>query len=67
MTAPQIIDCNAALGRRHDRRVAYDRPDELLQVMDEAGIARALVYNPYGIFTGSLDGNRFLLEVLRGI
>ena len=66
MHAHGVIDCNAALGRRHDRRVLYDRPEDLLRIMDEARIARALVYHPYGIWTGSTDGNRFLLESIEG-
>lgn len=61
-----VFDCNAALGRRHNIRVQYDRPEDLLRVMDEAGISRALVYNPYGMVFGTMEANRYLLEDVAG-
>ena len=64
--ATTVFDCNAALGRRHDRRVAYDTREGLRRVMNEAGIARALVYNPYAINFGTVEGNGFLLEEIAG-
>jgi predicted TIM-barrel fold metal-dependent hydrolase len=61
-----VFDCNAALGRRHDRRVAYDTRADLRRVMAEAGIAKSLVYNPYCVHFGTTEGNRFLLEEIAG-
>jgi predicted TIM-barrel fold metal-dependent hydrolase len=61
-----VYDCNVALGRRHDRLVAYDRREDLKRIMSEAGISKALVYNPYGAHFGTTEGNRFLLEEIGG-
>ena len=41
--AVPVFDANAALGRRHDKRVAVDTADGVIEVMDEAGVERALV------------------------
>lgn len=57
-----IYDCNAALGRRHDRRVEAGEPATLMNLMTAAQISRAIVYNPYGIHFGTSEGNRFLLD-----
>ncbi len=59
-----IFDANAALGRRHDRRVIYDQPQDLLLLMSRLGVSRALVYNPYSINFGTMEGNRFLLKAV---
>jgi predicted TIM-barrel fold metal-dependent hydrolase len=61
-----VYDCNASLGRRHDRRVAYDTRADLRRIMSEAGITRALVYNPHGMHFGAVEGNRWLLEEIHG-
>src|SRR5262245_66053075 len=61
-----VYDCNASLGRRHDRRVAYDTRADLRRIMSEAGISRALVYNPHGIHFGAVEGNQWLLEEIHG-
>ena len=57
-----VFDCNAALGRRHNQRVAYDRPEEAIRFLKEAGIGKALVYNPYCVAFGTMEGNQFLLD-----
>ena len=61
-----IFDCNASLGRRHNERVPYDSKEDLLRVMSEAGIRRALVYNPYGVEFSTTEANQFLLERIGG-
>ena len=59
----KIFDCNAALGRRHKERIIHDSKDVLLRVLSEVSIApRALVYNPYCISFGTLEGNLLLLQ-----
>lgn len=59
-----IFDCNASLGRRPNQRVSLDRTEDLLRVMDEAGISHALVYSPHGIHFGTDDANRLLLKMI---
>lgn len=61
-----VVDCNAALGRRHNQRVTYDTRDDLLRVMSEAAISKAVVYNPYCIQFGTVEGNQFLLDEIAG-
>jgi predicted TIM-barrel fold metal-dependent hydrolase len=61
-----VYDCNASLGRRHDRRVAYDTRADLRRIMTEAGISRTVVYNPQSVSFGGLDGNQWLLEEIDG-
>ncbi|HZT30237.1 MAG TPA: amidohydrolase family protein [Bryobacteraceae bacterium] len=61
-----VFDCNAALGRRHNRRVAYDRPDDVVRFLAAAGISKALVYHPYAVPFGTMEGNRFLLDAVAG-
>ena len=51
------FDANAALGRRHDRRVSKDSAAELLAEMDRAGVQRALVYAPHAAAYDSTEGN----------
>jgi len=57
-----IFDCNASLGRRHNERVPYHSKEDLLRVMSEAGIARALVCSPYAAAFSTMEGNQFLLD-----
>ncbi|MBM3803864.1 MAG: hypothetical protein FJW26_16300 [Acidimicrobiia bacterium] len=68
MAQPEVpvFDCNAALGRLHNQRVAYDTRDDLLRMMSESGIAKAVVYNPYCLHFGTVEGNQFLLEAIGG-
>ena len=58
------FDANAALGRRHDRRVSKDSAAELLAEMDRAGVQRALVYAPHAAAYDSTEGNAGLLEAI---
>ena len=58
------FDANAALGRRHDRRVAVDDAAGLLAEMDRAGVERALVYAPHAAAFDSAEGNAGLLEAI---
>ena len=60
------FDANAALGRRHDRRVAVDDAAGLLAEMDRVGVERALVYAPHAAAFDSAEGNAGLLEVIGG-
>jgi len=61
-----VLDCNAALGRRYNERVAADTREDLLRAMSEAGISRAVVYNPYSEVWGTMEGNELLLEEIAG-
>ena len=61
-----LFDCNAALGRRHNQRVPLDEPSGVIQFLSQAGISKALVYNPYTIPFGTIEGNRFLLQRTAG-
>lgn len=61
-----VFDGHAALGRRHDQRVAADTPDALLRTMADAGIGRALVYHRYAVEYDTDLGNRQLLECIEG-
>ena len=61
-----VFDANIALGRRHDRRVNVDSSDETLRAMDRAGVTRAIVYTPHALGYDSLEGNRYLLELIEG-
>ena len=56
-----VFDANIALGRRNDRRVAIDTPEDTLKEMRSNGISRALVYSPTAA-SATLNGNRLLLE-----
>ena len=58
------FDANAALGRRHDRRVSMDSAAELLAEMDRAGVQRALVYAPHAAAYDSTEGNAGLLKAI---
>jgi predicted TIM-barrel fold metal-dependent hydrolase len=60
--AVPVFDANAALGRRHDKRVAVDTADGVIGVMDEAGVERALVYAPHASTYDPRDGNALLIE-----
>ena len=42
-----VFDANVALGRRHDKPVSVDTAAGVLQVMDDSGVGRALVYAPH--------------------
>ena len=61
-----VFDANVALGRRHDRRVSVDTPEETVSEMARAGIQRALVYSPHAVNFDSRDGNNLLLETVQG-
>ena len=61
-----VFDANVALGRRHDRRVSADTPEETVSEMARAGIQRALVYSPHAVNFDSRDGNNLLFESVQG-
>lgn len=61
-----VLDCNAALGRRHNERVAGASRDELLRAMADAGISKAVVHNPYSESWSTMEGNEFLVEEIAG-
>ncbi len=64
--AVPVFDGNAALGRRHDRRVALDTPAALLAEMDRCGIGRALVHHPHASNYCTREGNAWLMELVAG-
>ena len=61
-----VFDANVALGRRHNRRVTADSAHDTLAAMDQAGVSRALVYAPHAATFDARDGNRILMETVRG-
>jgi hypothetical protein len=61
-----VFDCNAALGRPHNRPIPYNNAEDLLCVMDETGISRALVHSPHSIHFGTSESNRLLMEEVGG-
>lgn len=61
-----VFDANVALGRRHDRRVKVDNPDDLLVEMKKVGVEKALVYSPHATTFDSHIGNGDLMEMVEG-
>jgi predicted TIM-barrel fold metal-dependent hydrolase len=61
-----VFDANVALGRRHDRAVKVDSVEGTLEVMDQSGVDRALVYAPHAATYDSRDGNGLILETIQG-
>ena len=62
-----VFDCNVSIGRVHTRRLSVDDSEGTLKAMDDAGVEKALVHNPYGVNYDPVDGNRRLLESIKGI
>ena len=60
--AVPVFDANVALGRRHDKPVAVDTADGVLEVMDAAGVGRSLVYAPHAAAYDPREGNALLIE-----
>ena len=61
-----VFDANVALGRRHDKPVSVDTAAGVLQVMDDSGVGRALVYAPHAATYDPRDGNAMLVEQIDG-
>ena len=61
-----VFDANVALGRRHDKPVPVDTAGGVLQVMDDSGVDRALVYAPHAATYDPRDGNAMLIEQIGG-
>lgn len=61
-----VFDANAALGRRNDKRVSVDTAEAALDAMEKAGVGRALVHHQHAVLFDGHDGNRLLLDVIRG-
>ena len=59
-----VFDANVALGRRQDRRVPVDTPEETLAEMDRAGVQRALVYAHHASSGDARDDNDHLLGMI---
>ena len=59
-----VFDANAALGRRHDKRVNVDTVEGTIAEMDRTGVTKALVYAPHGAAYDSTEGNQILLETI---
>lgn len=57
-----VIDGHAVLGRRHDARVSFDTPEDLIAVMDRNGIDRAVVYHRYAVEYDTVAGNAQLMD-----
>ncbi len=64
--AVPAADANAAVGRRHDRRVAVDDAAGVVAEMDRAGVSQALVYAPHAAAYDSREGNAWLADAVRG-
>jgi hypothetical protein len=62
--ALEVFDCNASFGRRHNERAPFRSKDAFLAFMARAQISRALIYNPYSIHWGTMEGNRLLLDAI---
>ena len=60
------FDACVALGRRFDRYVREDTAEGTLDVMDKAGVDKALVYSPHSIDFDAEEGNALLMEQIRG-
>ncbi len=60
------FDACVALGRRFDRYVREDTVEGTLDVMDKAGVDKALVYSPHSIDFDAEQGNELLMEQIRG-
>lgn len=61
-----VFDANVALGRRHDKRVSSDTTEGALEVMDKAGVGRALVYHQHAVNFDGHEGNQILLDMIQG-
>lgn len=63
-----LIDTNAYLGHYAARRLRYNTPEGLLQLMDRAGIAKACVSSASAIcYRNSHAGNEEMWEMLTGV
>ena len=62
-----VFDCNVSLGRVHTRRLVVDTPEETISAMDHVGVKSALIHNPYGVNHDAVDGNKKLMESIKGI
>jgi len=60
------FDACVALGRRHDRYVRVDTVRATIDVMDKAGVDKALVYSPHAIAFDAEEGNGLLMEEIQG-
>ena len=60
------FDACVALGRRFDRYVREDTVEGTLDVMDKAGVEKALVYSPHSIDFDAEEGNALLMEQIQG-
>ena len=60
------FDACVALGRRFDRYVREDTVEGTLDVMDKAGVDKALVYSPHSIDFDAEEGNALLMEQIHG-
>ncbi len=61
-----VFDACVALGRRHDRLVREDSVAGTIDVMDKAGVGRALVYSPHAVAFDAKEGNQLLMDMIRG-
>ena len=60
------FDACVALGRRFDRYVREDTVEGTLDVMDKAGVEKALVYSPHSIDFDAEEGDALLMEQIQG-
>ena len=60
------FDACVALGRRFDRYVREDTVEGTIDVMDKAGVDKALVYSPHSIDFDAEEGNALLMEQIQG-
>ena len=67
MPAVEFFDCNTRIGTwSNPRPEHFTDADGLLRVMDESGIARALVYHAWAWQWDAAEGNKQLLREIEG-
>ncbi|HIE14187.1 TPA: hypothetical protein EYP70_02830, partial [Candidatus Bathyarchaeota archaeon] len=61
-----IFDFNAYLGNYPFRRIKYNSPKKLVNLMDRVGVNKALVSRFEGVFYKNwLEANRMLIEDIK--
>ena len=61
-----VFDANMVLGRRHNRRSAFDTAPNLIGEMDRLNVDSALVYTPHAVSYDTREGNEYLLQLIDG-
>ncbi|MBM3933838.1 MAG: hypothetical protein FJ319_05980 [SAR202 cluster bacterium] len=61
-----VFDACITVGRRYDRYIRVDNVADTLATMDRAGVQRALAYTPHALDFDSVEGNSYLMEMIKG-